>query len=202
MSKHRLFFALVALNLLMVGLACNLLTRQSEPDIVTEPEKPAVSASDVEALHEALAAEVDDHRPEVFAYLGRPDAFDIAIIEVEGVPVRMETWRYYQFGTQVDFVDGNALWVIEIDPMPEGTIFAAWYNPLDFFDGITGSQAIRNATASSPAGIEPHRIDLSEGGEDLAGGFAMVGDQILMGIYEDQVVYIETIALVPEGGLQ
>lgn len=202
MDKNRLYIALAAMNLLIVGLACNLLTRQSEPEIVAEPEQPAALVEDVEALREALAAEVEDHRPEVYAYLGRPDAFDIAIVEVEGVLVRMESWRYYQYGTQVDFVDGNALWVIEIDPMPEDTLFAAWYNPMDFYDGITGTAAIKIATKASPANMEPQIIDLAEGGEDLVGGFALVGDQIVIGLYEDQVIYIETMALVPEGGLQ
>lgn len=201
MGKNKLIISLLVVLLLCVSLACNLLTQRSEPSNDNDLEQ-VVDSEDQAALIEALAAEVEDHRPEIYEFLGQPDAFDIAIVMVEGVPVRMESWRYYQFGTQVDFVDGNALWVVEIDSMPAGTVFAAWYNPLDFFDGITGTQAIRIATAASPTGIEPQIIDLSEGGEDLMGGSALVGDQIVIGLYDDQVIYVETIAFVPEGGVQ
>ncbi len=201
MGKNKLIISLLVVLMLCVSLACNLLTQRSEPSNDNDLEQ-IVDSEDQAALIEALAAEVEDHRPEIFAYLGQPDAFDIAIVVVEGEPVRMESWRYYQFGTQIDFVDGNALWVVEIDPMPAGTIYAAWYNPLDFFDGITGTQALRIATDASPTGIEPQRIDLSEGGEDLIGGFALVGDQIVIGLYDDQVIFVETIAFVPEGGVQ
>lgn len=186
----------VAVFPLVAGLAClsGLLPTGNNPN---EPDR-----INSEELIEALTGEVVDHRPEVYAYLGRPDAFDISVVEVSGVLVRRESWRYYQYGTQVDFVDGSALWVIEIDPMPADTIFAAWYDPMAFYDGITGTEAIQVASASSPAHMEPQRFDLAGGGEDLAGGFALVGDQIVIGLYQDQVVYVETIALVPEGGLQ
>ena len=86
--------------------------------------------------------------------------------------------------------------------MPPNTLFAAWYYPLAFYGGLTGTEAVQIVVAASPTGMEPRRIDLAEGGEDLAGGFALVGDQIVIGLSEDQIVYVETIALVPEGGLQ
>ena len=143
-----------------------------------------------------------DDRPGVHATLGRPDAFDISIVAVEGGQVRMESWRYYQFGTRVDFVDGEAVWTMEIEPAPDGTLFAAWYDPMDFEVGMSGAEASEVIAAASPAGAAPERIDLAEGGEDLAGGSALVGDQILIGLHEDRVVYVETVALVPAGGEQ
>ena len=136
------------------------------------------------------------------ATLGRPDAFDISFVAVEGGQVRMESWRYYQFGTRVDFVDGEAVWTMEIEPAPAGTLFAAWYDPTDFEAGMSGAEASRVIAAASPAGAAPERIDLAEGGEDLAGGSTLVGDQILVGLYEDRVVYVETVALAPAGGEQ
>ncbi len=86
--------------------------------------------------------------------------------------------------------------------MPDGTLFAAWYEPMDFTTGMSGAEVSRVIAAASPAGATPERIDLSDGGEDLAGGPALVGDQILIGLHEDRVVYVETMALVPEGGEQ
>lgn len=155
---------------------------------------------DLEDLQAALSAEKVDDRPEIIAYLGKPDAFDIAFIKVEGGFIRMESWRYYHFGLQVDFVDGEAVWVIELDPMLEGTFFAAWYDPMDFVLGMTGTEVARLVAESSPAGEEPQWIDLAEGGEDLIGGVALIGDQIVIGLDQDQLVYVETIALLPAGG--
>lgn len=185
-----LIFVLV---LMAASLACNMPGGGSDPEITVDLE-------DIDDLQAALNAEVIDDRPGVLEYLGPPDAFDISIVEVEGVDVRMESWRYYQFGTRVDFVDGEAVWTIEIEPMPEGTIFAAWYDPLAFKMGMTMTEASQVAADASPAGTVPHLIDLSEGGEDLAGGLALIGDQIMIGLSENRVVFVETVAMVPTEG--
>ncbi len=67
---------------------------------------------------------------------------------------------------------------------------------------MSPSEAALVATWASPAAMTPEVIDLSEGGEDLSGATMMVGDQILIGLDESGVVYVETIALFPaeEGG--
>lgn len=187
---------LLCLSLLIAAsLACNFLARQIMPATLDDADDLA----DINDLSAALAAEIVDDRPEVMAYLGRPDAFDISIIQVDEGVVRMESWRYYQFGTRVDFVDGEAVWTIEIEPMPEGTIFAAWYDPLAFETGMTGAEASQVVSAASPAGAAPQLIDLAEGGDDLTGGSTLIGDQIIIGLYKDRVIYVETIALTPEG---
>lgn len=157
---------------------------------------------DLEDLQAALTVEKVDDRPEVIAYMGVPDAFDIAFVEVEGGFVRMESWRYYQFALQVDFVDGEAVWMIELEPLPAGTLFAVWYDPLAFTQGMSAVEVARLVAASSPAGEQPQWIDLAEGGEDLLGGTALIGDQIVIGFDQDQLVYVETIALLPSGGEQ
>lgn len=191
--KIFVFLAILAAT----SLACNF------PAFVKETPTPAEQVGQFpEADAELAIAEAVDDRPGVIDYLGRPDAFDISIVEVEGELVRMESWRYYQFGIRVDFVDGEALWTMDIDPMPEGTIFAAWYDPLTFKTNMPKDQVIQLVTAASPAGFEPEEIDLGEGGEDLVGGTALVGDQILIGLYQDRLLYVETIALSPEGGAE
>ena len=151
------------------------------------------------SLEEVLQEESIDDRPGVVSYLGLPDAFTISAISLEGVPVRVETWRYFAFEMRVDFVDGEATWTMDIEPAPEDSILPAWYDPLAFELGMSLSEVAHVATTASPAGMTPEVIDLSEGGEDLAGGTMMVGDQILIGLDPSGVVYIETIALFPEG---
>jgi len=151
-------------------------------------------------LEEALAGPIVDDRPEVLHYLGRPDAFDISIVEVEGGQVRLESWRYFDFGTRIDFVDGEAVWTFELEPVPEGTLFPAWFDPLSFEAGMGVEDISQLVTSASPAGAEPEVIDLKEAGEGFEEGIMMVGDQITLGFDGDQLVYVETIALIPEGG--
>lgn len=189
----RTLLLIFAAAILGASLACNL------PAGVSDLET-SIDREGTEDLQSALNAEVIDDRAGVLEYLGVPDAFDIAIVEVEGVDVRMESWRYYQFGTQVDFVDGEAVWTIEIEPMPAGTIFAAWYDPLAFEEGMTVSEASQVAASASPAGTIPQLLDLSDGGDDFADGLALVGDQIMIGFSGNRVVYVETVAMEPIDG--
>jgi len=133
---------------------------------------------------------VVDDRPEVLGYLGRPDAFTISIVVAENVNVRMESWRYYQFGTRVDFVDGEAAWTMEIDPAPDGAIFPAWFDPRAFQEGMTTAEAARAAAAASPAGAEPEMIHVASGGEELEGSVCQVGDQIVIGLQDDRISHL------------
>lgn len=150
-------------------------------------------------LSEVLQEETVDDRPEVISYLGLPDAFTISAITMEGVPVRVETWRYFAFQMRVDFVDGEATWTMDIEPAPEDTILPAWYDPLAFELGMSMSEVAAVAASASPAGQMPEAIDLSEGGDDLVGSTMLAGDQIMIGLDPSGVVYVETIALFPEG---
>ena len=170
-------------------------------DLLSELISP-VSEEDLNDLQAALDAEVVDHRSEVVDYLGFPDAFDIAIVEVEGGSVRRESWRYFQYGTRVDFVDGEAVLTVEIEPVPEGTLFAAWYDPRAFEAGMTVEEVSQLIREASPADAAAEQLSLSPGGEDLVGGEVLVGDQIMVGFYEGRLVYVETVGLVPEGGQQ
>ncbi len=197
--KHRprphFVFLLILTSLTASTLACNL------SNLLSGPFSP-VSEEELTDLKAALHTKTEDHRLEVLEYLGRPDAFDIAIVEVEGGSVRRESWRYFQYGTRVDFVDGEAVLTMGIEPVPEETLFAAWYDPLAFEAGMTVGQVSRVIREASPADAEAERISLAPGGEDLEGGEVLVGDQIMVGFYEGRLVYVETVGLVPEGGQQ
>jgi hypothetical protein len=185
-------------------LACRFTSFLPGKDHDVEDQNPVeelpAGVANNQQLAEALSSLPVDDRPGVLAELGMPDAFDISVLQVEGGQVRMESWRYYQYGTRVDFVDGEAVWTMEIDPLPEGTLFSAWYNPLDFEIGMTTDQVSALLAGKSPAGMLPSYIDLSQGGEDLVGGMILAGDQVLVGLDNDRLVYVETVALVPEGG--
>lgn len=160
---------------------------------------PEVTSQDL-AL--ALAAPKVDGRPEVLESLGRPDEFDISIVQVEGGQVRLESWRYFGFGTRVDFVDGVIVWTIDLEPVAHGTLFPAWYDPTAFHAGMTPEEVTALLTAASPAGTVPETIDISEEGEDLAGLMMMVGDQITVGFENGGLVYVETLGMTAQEGGQ
>lgn len=154
-----------------------------------------------EDLALALAAPTVDERPQILENLGRPDEFDISVVQVEGGQVRLESWNYYGFGTRVDFVDGVIAWTVDLEPAGSGTFFPAWYDPTAFTSGMTPEEAAALVRAASPAGFAPQTIDLSEGGEDLAGGVMMAGDQIMLAFDSGGLVYVETLgATTQEGG--
>jgi hypothetical protein len=159
-----------------------------------------IKSLEADSIRIALSENVIDERPEVLARLGRPDAFTISTQTVEGIEVVIESWRYYQFGTRIDFADGEVAWTIDIDPLPEGTFLPAWYDPREFKIGMTAAEAVQAAASASPAGAEPQVIDLASGGDDFEDSTALVGDQIVIGIYQDRVVYVETMALFPKEG--
>jgi hypothetical protein len=216
-AQHGRTIALMFGLCLMMTLACqqavDMVTESAQREATSEGpveetvalDEPATAAAEeleisAEMLAQALARETVDERPEVLALLGRPDAFKMSLLDVEGHTVRHESWWYFGLGTQIDFVDGETVWTLEVSPAPPGSISPAWYDPLAFEPGMSAVAAIQLAAQASPAGLAPEIIDVSEGGQDLAGALILVGDQILLGILDDQVVYVETVPLFSEEG--
>jgi len=151
-----------------------------------------------EDLALALSAPTVDERPEILENLSRPDEFDISVVQAEGGHVRLESWRYYRLGTRVDFADGVIVWTIDLELAPGGSVLPAWYDPTAFETGMAIDEATALLTAVSPAGTAPETIDLAEGGEDLAGGVMLVGDQITLGFEEGRLVYVETLGVTTQ----
>jgi hypothetical protein len=92
------------------------------------------------------------------------------------------------------------MWTFDLEPVPDETLFAAWYNPLEFENGLGVEEASQLVADSSPADAEPQELSLTEGGDGLEDGVMLVGDQIILGFEGNQLVYVETVALFPEGG--
>ena len=171
-------------NRLMAGIAGDTTTEITSDDLAL-----------------ALAAPIVDERPEILERLGRPDEFDISIVQVDGGQVRLESWRYYAFGTRVDFADGVIVWTVDLEPIADSALFPAWYDPTAFEAGMTPEEVTALLVAASPAGTAPETIDVSAGGEDLAGLMMMAGDQITVGFEDGGLVYVETLGMtVQEGG--
>ena len=130
--------------------------------------------------------------------LGQPDAFNLLEVLVEDQPVRRESWYNFRYLTRIDIVDGQAVMTVDLEETPLETIFPAWYDPLTFPEGMSGPEAIKQAGNASPAGSIPTQIDSSGLGEELAGGEMWIGDQIILGVFEGRLVFVETVPLFPE----
>jgi hypothetical protein len=160
---------------------------------LTELIKGDQPSSDQMTLAEALATEPEDRRGTVLEELGAPDAFSVRFETVEGQVVRWESWSYFDFGSSFDFVDGELLWTVELDPLPDGSLYAHFYVPEDFQAHMTTAEVRELLPWQSLV-----EVDLGEG--DIEGGVVLAGDQILLGFDQDRLVYVETFVLAPEEG--
>ena len=142
------------------------------------------------SLAEALAVPAEDARPETLRLMGLPDAFAIEWQELDGQRVRWEEWSYFDQGTRFDFIDGELLWTIDIDPAPDGSLFAHFYDPLEFDDAMP-LEAVRSLLGDQ----ELDELQLDEA--EIPGGLILAGDQILLGFDAGALVTVQTLILAP-----
>lgn len=170
-----------AFALSAAALACNLPGTDSQP-----PPTPTEMTLDA-----ALQIEPEDARPEVLRLMGEPDAFTLEWQELEGQLVRWEEWSYFDQQTRFDFLDGELLWTIDIPAAPDGSLFAHFYDPLEFTDGMT-LEAVHILLSDQI--LEQAPLDEVE----IPGGLVLIGDQILLGFDNGNLVSVQTLALAPD----
>ena len=181
----RRLFPLFLIIIIIPLLGCNLLNRiGGGGDVVDD------AAGDEMSLEEALEVTPLDSRPTVIEEMGPPDAFSITFSELEGETVRWESWSYFDLTSQFDFIDGELIWAIDLEPVVDGSFYAHWYNPLDFRAGMS----VTEVTALFPD-IKFGEIDTTA--LDVEGSLALAGEQILLGFDNDKLVYVETFILSP-----
>jgi hypothetical protein len=130
-----------------------------------------------------------DDRQTVVAELGLPQTFDIAFgWDENGVPVRYETWTYFDYLTDFGFVDGMLVESEALEPVDELLVAPMWYSPFDFSGGMTLEQveALLGEGELAQVSVPP------EWGEDMA---FCAGEQIVFGFAEGKLEYVETLAL-------
>lgn len=183
----RRFLPFILILILLPLLGCNLLNRITGDGGDTLDPAPDGDMS----LEEAMEIEALDSRPTVLEEMGPPDAFKITFSKIDGEFVRWESWSYFDLTSQLDFIDGELLWAVDLEPIVNGSFFAHWYDPLDFQAGMSPAEA----TALFPE-IEFGEIDTSA--LEVDGTLALAGEQILLGFDQDQLVYVETFILSPD----
>ncbi|TFG49931.1 MAG: DUF1080 domain-containing protein [Anaerolineales bacterium] len=180
-SPIRKFLPYILILISLPLLGCNLLNRigigSSDPDTMS--------------VEEALEITPLDSRPTMLEEMGPPDAFTITFQDLEGQIVRWESWSYFDYTSQFDFIDGELLWNIELEPVPDGSIFAHFYDPADFVAGMTPAQ-VKDLLS------DQELLEVNLAALDQEGALALAGDQILLGFDHNQLVYVETVILSPD----
>lgn len=155
-------------------IACNLSSFSTAPSSSSELiESQALYDELGVSLEEALTIDNDDQRGQILAQMGPPDAFTLRWHQLEGQMVRWEEWSYFDFQSRFDFVDGELLWTLEIDPAPDGSFYAHDFDPLQFRAGQN-----RNQVLAALPDLEWQEISLAEA--DIPDGEFLTADQILL----------------------
>ena len=180
-SSHRFLIWITILAVLALAvLACNLPSRTN----------PAATSS--MTLDQALAVTPRDDRPEILKRMGQPDAFKITFETLDSKVVRYEQWSYFDYQTCLDFMNGTLPSTEQLDPLPNGSIFAPEYDPQSFQAGMSPQQV------TSLVGDDTQLTQIDTAEEGVTGGLVMAGQQILLGFDQGQLVYVETLVLTPQ----
>lgn len=184
-----LLFAAIPISALACGVAGLFPSGspQSRVDLAAAAE--VFDATGV-SLEEALAVKTEDRRPEILALMGVPDAFTLEWQVLNDQYVRWEEWSYFDFGSRFDFVDGELLWTIDIDPAADGSIYAHTFDPMVFQPGMSPND-LKAALPDLPF----MEIPLEEA--DIPSGMLLVTDQFMAGFSEGYLVYVQTFIMSP-----
>lgn len=182
--KHITTLLFIALAGVFTLASCNMPTSRDAPE-------EELIQDDEMTLAEALAVPPEDRRDSVLEEMGAPDTFLIKFEELDGQVVRWEEWSYFDFNARFDFVDGELLWTVELEPVPDDTFYAHFYDPFDF-EAYMSEVQVRAVLADQELAALP----LEEA--DVPEGLLLAGDQILLGFDDDRLVYVETFALTFE----
>ncbi|MEE9513178.1 MAG: hypothetical protein V3V46_03785 [Anaerolineales bacterium] len=181
-------------GLLLVGLIVSAIVLiggyqeyQSMPKIVegVVPESLATS-------QQALSTE----QLSVRAELGSPEAFSILFYEEELLDgsygdVRFETWSYYTDGVEYTFINGEMVGEDPID-IDVGELIQIPYAPEQFVAYMNLDEVVASARLDTFL-VVPLEKELVDGGE------VYYADELTFGLKDDELLYVEALALEVEG---
>jgi hypothetical protein len=148
------------------------------------------SAGDPVDVDDVSGVESVDRRPEVLSEVGGPDAFVITVDEVAGQLSRFESWSYIEAGSQIDFIDGEILWDVEIDDVLSGSLLPLSFSPVEF--EMMGSV---DHTLERLEGVELSSLDAAAAEFEVDGAELWAGEQLVLAFVDDALVYVEAFAL-------
>lgn len=192
---------ILACNLPVTGRPSSAITPVSDVPRTSSPpvssnQSQSSQAGDLDKampIDTALAILPEDNRPQLLQEMGQPDIFEIDFAQIHGKPVREEKWSYFRDNVRFDFVDGSLLYTETLQAVPDFSINASVYDPMDFKPGMSHAdvQQVLSGQTLTP-------MDLADYGAPA--GQLYFGSQILLGFDNGQLVYVRTFELSPEGG--
>jgi hypothetical protein len=135
---------------------------------------------------------LSDQQQTVFDDFGWPDAFILVEMDnLQDEPIRHEIWHYYLAQTSFLFSNGVFISDSEVE-MPPAGILPTPYTPDQFPVGVSLEEI---QTLMGDVSFKPVKDS-----ELIQEGFQLyAGDKILLGFVDDQLVYVEALAVLPEG---
>lgn len=128
----------------------------------------------------------------LFAVLGPPDIFQRELHVLDGQQVLVESYTYAEIGQRFDVVGGLVVGNEAIDEFPDGTLLPLQYHVYEVWPG-----AMRADVESSLEGVDLTEIDGAA--LELPEGATVLGaPQLVIGLLDGVVIYVETFALVPD----
>lgn len=130
-----------------------------------------------------------DSREALVSVLGTPDAMSGKILVVGDLEMWVESYTYADLATRFDLSNGLVVGSEAIDPFPDGTLL-----PLHVGVrlGMTEAEVRDTLIGFELTEVDGATFDLPAGSSILAGG------QVMIGLFEDRVVYLQTYPLVPD----
>ncbi len=161
---------------------------QQEPKIVEELEPQALDLVSYAPSMEQLRA-IDR--------LGYPDAFAILFYEEEQMDgsyddVRFETWSYYSAGLEYTFINGEQVAEDPLEIELLGELVPIPYRPEQFIAYMSLDEVIASANLETYL-VVPLEKELVKDGE------VYYADELTFGLKNDELLYIEALALEIEG---
>jgi hypothetical protein len=178
---------LLVLGAVVILLLGGLAEYRAAPKIV-EGIQPG-TASAVYSLSRAQQVVVAD--------LGAPQAFTLLFYEEELEDgslgdVRFETWSYYADGLEFAFINGDQVGEEPLDIGASGDIVPIPYRPEQFAAYMSLDEVV------DAAGLTTYLVVPLEK-ELVRGGAVYYADELTFGLKNDELLYIEALALQVEG---
>lgn len=184
--RRRIGLALIAIGTAAFLVGCG----GSDGDGSGDSADDDVVVGDSVGIDDVAGIESVDRRSEVLAEVGGPDAFVISVDEVGGEVSRLESWSYYEAESQIDFIDGEILWDVEIDDVPDGMLLPLGFTPTEF--------TMLSSVDEVLAGLEDVELEplVETAAEfEVEGAELWVGEQLALVFIDDALVYVEAFAL-------
>lgn len=134
---------------------------------------------------------------EVFGELGSPQAFTLLFYEEQQFDgsyedVRFETWDYYDVGVSYTFINGELAGEDLLDVEIVGEIYPIPYRPDQFSAYMSLDEVLASAGLDRYL-VVPLEKELVEGGE------VYYAQELTFGLKDDELLYIEALALEVDG---